>query len=152
MLSVSNTGIGASSNGYANNQFGTSKIYFSTLETSDSPTTAYRLYKWKLNSSIGISEGDSLVDALYQTQTQLFSKKVKIGEVRIYGEPWVANNSFQIDLIGSGGTPITGASKTFTAGTNLTIGDDFAWYTPDSAPTYAIGLMITNKEPSEFCI
>jgi hypothetical protein len=78
---------------------------------------------------------------------------VAIKEVRVYGEPWVANNSFTIDLIGSNSgrsgaqgntTPISGASKTFTAGTNLTIGDDFAWYTPQSAPTYAIGLAITN--------
>jgi hypothetical protein len=145
VMSVSNAGIGASSNGYANNVFGTSKIYFSTLETSSAPTTAYRLYKWKLNTAITVPQGDILIDAVYQTQTQLFSKKVTIKEVRVYGEPWVANNSFLIDLIGSAGTAITGGSKTFTAGSNLTIGDDFAWYTPDCAPTYAIGLMITNK-------
>lgn len=145
MMSISNAGIGASSNGYTDNVYGTSKIYFSTLETSSGPTTAYRLHKWKFNTSITIPSGEIIIDAIYQTQTQLFSKKVKISEVRVYGEPWVADNSFQIDLIGSAGTAITGSTKTFTAGSNLTIGDDFAWYTPDCAPTYAIGLMITNK-------
>ena len=67
-----------------------------------------------------------------------------MSEIRVYGEPWVANNSFLIDILGSSGNPIPGASKTFTAGTNLTIGDDFAWYTPAAAPTYAVGLRITN--------
>ena len=143
-MSVSNAGLGSSSNGYANNQFGTSKIYFSTLETSSAPTTAYKLYKWNLRVSPSELTSNVIIDAVYQTQTQLFSKKITIKEVRVYGEPWIANNSFTIDLIGSAGTTMSGGSKTFTAGSNLTIGDDFAWYTPDCAPTYAIGLMITN--------
>ncbi len=145
MMSVSNAGLGASSNGYSGNQFGTSKIYFSTLETSSAPTTKYRLYKWRSITSPQLAPSDNcLITAVYQTQNQLFSKKIKVSEVRIYGEPWVANNSFSIDLIGSGGTPITGGSKTFTAGSNLTVGNDFAWYTPECAPTYALGLLITN--------
>jgi len=145
VLSASNAGIGASSNGYADNVFSTSKIYFSTLETSSGPTTDYRFYKWSLQGTTIISPGNVIIDAVYQTQTQLFSKKVTIKEVRIYGEPWVADNSFLIDLTGSDGTPITGGSKTFTAGSNLTIGDDFAWYTPDCAPTYALAVSVTNK-------
>jgi len=55
-----------------------------------------------------------------------------------------SHNSFQIDIIGSDGNPMAGASKTFTAGSNLTIGDDFAWYTPQSYPTYAVGVRVTN--------
>ncbi len=138
---VSNFATGSSSNGYAGNIFSTAKIYFSTLETSAAPTTKYKLYRWSPISNTG---GVPLEGAYYQTQNQLFSKKVKIGEVRVYAEPWVAGNSFTVDIIGSGGTAIAGASKTFTAGTNLTIGDDFAWFTPQSAPTYAIGVAVTN--------
>jgi len=145
VLPISNAGLGASSNGYTDNIFGTPKVYFSTLETSVTPTTKYRFYKWKIPTTLSIPSGDVLIDAVYQTQAQLFSKKVLIKEVRVYGEPWVADNSFLVDLIGSAGTPITGGSKTFTAGTNLTVGEDFAWYTPDCAPTYQIGLSITNK-------
>lgn len=144
MMPVSNFGLGISSNGYTDNIYGTSKFYFSTLETSASPTTDYKLYKWVLDTSPSVPAGIPLNGAIYQTQTQLFSKKITIKEVRIYGEPWVSGNSFTIDLIGSGGTAITNGSKTFTAGSNLTIGDDFAWYTPDPAPTYALGVMITN--------
>lgn len=144
MMPVSNFGIGSSSNGYAGNYFGTNKVYFSTLETSSAPTTKYRLYKWTAPSFSGAPAVTPMLNAVYQTQTQLFSKKIKISEVRIYGEPWIANNSFSIDLIGSAGTAMTGGSKTFTAGSNLTIGDDFAWYTPQMAPTYALGVYITN--------
>lgn len=143
-IPVSNFGIGSSSNGYADNIFSTPKIYFSTLETSATPTTKYKLYKWSPLTSPFFTP-DAFIDAIYQTQSQVFSKKIKIHEVRVYGQPWVANNSFLIDLIGSGGTPITNGSKTFATGSNLTVGDDFAWYTPQCAPTYQLALRITNK-------
>lgn len=145
LISVSNENIGSSSNGYSNNVFGTSKVYFSTLETSSAPTTAYRFYRWSPTLSPNVPSGTVINNGYYETQTQLFSKKIKVSQVRIYGEPWVANNTFKIDLIGSAGTAISGGSKTFTAGSNLTVGDDFAWYVPDMAPTYALGLGITNQ-------
>lgn len=144
-LPVSNFGRGSSSNGYADNIYGSAKIYYSSLETSPAPTTKYKLYKWSPGSD---NQSAPLDGAIYQTQTQLFSEKIKVSEVRVYGEPWVANNAFTIDLIGSQGfdaVPIANGSKSFVAGTNLTIGDDFAWYTPDIAPTYALGLLITNN-------
>lgn len=149
---ISNTGLGSSSNGYASNLFGDSKIYFSTLETSSAPTTKYRFYKWSQNVVQTIPFGDIIVDAVYQTQNQIFSKKVTVKEVRVYSEPWVAGNSFKIDLIGSAGTAISGGSKTFTAGSNLTVGDDFAWYTPDCAPTYVLGISVTNLGLTNYVI
>lgn len=150
VVQVSNIGIGPSSNGYADFVFGKAKIYFSTLETSSSPTTEYRFYKWSPVVSANVTSGDIIPGAVYQTQTQLFSKKVLVKEVRIYASPWVAGNSFTIELVGSSGYTfagggMAGGSKTFTAGTNLTIGDDFAWYTPDCAPTYAVGLAVVNE-------
>ena len=146
-MPVSNFGLGLSFNGYTDNIYGTSKFYFSTLESSDVPTTGYKLFKWVLDTSPSVPSGGAPQEGFYQTQTQLFTKKVSPKEIRIYGDPWVVNNSFTIDLIGSSGTdatPIPNGSKTFTAGSNLTVGDDFAWYTPGTAPTYAIGLGITN--------
>lgn len=145
-MSVSNIGIGSSSNNYAANIFGTSKIYFSTLETSDGPTTAYRFYKWEAVNSPDVPTTNALIDAIYQTQIQMFSKKVTVKEVRIYGEPWITGNAFEISLMGSTAeTAMTNGTYDFTAGTNLTIGDDFAWWTPDVAPTYALGIAILNK-------
>lgn len=144
MLPVSNYVQGASSNGYVRNIFGTPKAYFSTLESSSAPTTKYKLYKWQ-TSSIGL--GDTLVDftAVYQTQNQVFKKKAKISEVRVYGKPWVTGNAFSVELIGGDGEVITGSTKSFTAGTNLTIGEDFCWYAPQIEPVYSMGFRIFNE-------
>ena len=138
---VSNLFYGASSAGYTNNIIGSAKVYFSTLETDSAPTTDHKLYKF---TSVPTGVGNA-IGGVYETQTQLFSKKVTTKEVRIYGEPWVTNNAFTVALIGSNGGVITNSSDTFTAGTDLTVGDDFAWYNPAIEPTYALGIRITNS-------
>ena len=138
---VSNYGQGSSSNGYSNQIFSKPKIYFSTVETSSAPTTKYRFYKWH---PVTIDDTNVATGAVYQTQTQLFSKKIAVSNVRVYGEPWITGNAFTIDLIGSDGNPIPNASKSFVAGTNMKIGEDFAWYGPNHKPTYALGLRVTN--------
>ena len=143
---ISNFGQGASNNGYTNNIFSTAKVYFSTLETSSS-TTDYKLYKWNPVNIFAITS-NAFVDAFYQTQTQLFSKKITVKQVRVYGDAWVANNSFKISLIdGPGttnGTAMANGEYTFTAGSTLTVGNDYAWWDPQVAPTYALGLGVTN--------
>lgn len=137
---VSNLFYGSSSAGYAGNQVGSAKLYFSALETSAAPTTKYKLYKFNtFPTGLGTAIG-----GVYETQNQLFSKKVLIKEVRVYGEPWMTNNAFTIDLIGSNNSPITGGSKTFTVGSTMTAGADFVWYNPATQPTYALGVRITN--------
>jgi len=133
---VSNLFYGVSSAGYTNNKVGSAKIYFSTLETDNVPTSAYKLYKF---TTVPTGSGTSM-SGVYETQNQLFSKKIKISEIRFYFEPAVTNNSFTVDLIGSGGTSISGSNKTFTP----SVGDDYAWYSPQIAPTYSLGLRITN--------
>ena len=140
-IMISNTTEGTSSSGYTNNIIGTSKVYFSTLETSSGPTTDYKLYKW-FPFPTGLHDSEL---GVFQTQNQLFSKKIQIHQVRIYGQPWVANNSFIIDLIGSDDAPITNGSQTFTVGTNLTVGNDFAWYSPAIKPVYSLALRVTNN-------
>ena len=133
---VSNLFYGSSSAGYTNNIVGSAKVYFSSLETDSAPTTDHKLYKF---TTVPTGVGTAIA-GVYETQTQLFSKKITVKEVRIYGEPWVVNNSFTVALIGSNGGIITNSSITFTP----TAEDDFAWYTPDIIPTYALGLRITN--------
>jgi hypothetical protein len=39
---------------------------------------------------------------------------------------------------------LAGSTITFTVGTNVTAGQDYVWYSPATAPTYALGLRITN--------
>lgn len=143
---VSNLFYGSSSAGYSGNQVGSAKLYFSTLETSAAPTTSYKFYKFTtVPTGLGTAIG-----GVYETQNQLFSRKRKASECRFYVEPLIAGNSLQVDLIGSGGVVIPGTSKTFTVGTNTNLGQDYLWYTPQSSPTYAIGLRITNLGTTNF--
>lgn len=137
---VSNFVLGSTTNGYAGGVVGSGKIYFSTLESSTGPTTKYRFYKYFPVPTTVLPS----TQGVYETQNQVFSKKAKIGEFRLYCDPLVANNSFKIELIGSGNTVISGTSKTFTVGTNATAGQDYVWYTPECAPTYSVGLRVTN--------
>jgi hypothetical protein len=138
---VSNLFFGSSPSGYTDNKVGSAKLYFSTLETDDTPTTTFKLYKF---TTVPTGAGDA-IGGVYETQSQLFSKKIRINEIRLYTEPLVANNSFKIDLIGSSGDVMTNGSKTFTVGTAPVVaGDDFLWWNPQVAPTYAIGIRITN--------
>lgn len=138
---VSDLNFNTVTSGYVSGVVGVGKTYFSTLETSPAPTTKYKFYKF-INT---VSGAGTAIPGVYETQTQLMSKKQRISEVRVYCEPLVANNSFTVELIGSDGGVISGSSKTFTAGTApVTVGQDYVWYSPQCAPTYAIGLRITN--------
>lgn len=138
---VSNLFYGSSSAGYSQNLVGSAKLYFSTLETSSAPTTAYKLYKFTtVPTGLGTAIG-----GVYETQTQLFSKKITVKEVRAYIEPLVANNSFRIDLIGSDGGVIPNSAYTFTAGSGAdVVGNDLCRYNPAINRTYALGVRITN--------
>jgi hypothetical protein len=138
---VSNLFYGHSAAGYTDNMVGSAKIYFATLEYDDTPTTSYKF--WRFNT-VPTGSGTAIA-GVYETQSQLFSKKVLISEVRLYVEPLVANNEFTVDLIGSDGSPISNGSKTFTVGTNCTAGDDYLWWKPAIKPTYAVGVRITNS-------
>lgn len=142
-IAVSNFAQGTSGNGYANSVFGFPKVYFSTLETSSTPTTKYRLYKWN-QIVTGLGEAAVGINSLYQTQCQPFAKKIKPSEIRVYGWPWVTGNSFQVDLVGPDDNIIAGSTKVFTVGTNLTAGSDYAWYTPAMSPLYAAAVRLTN--------
>lgn len=151
VMQVSSLGRGANSNGYPQGIFTTPKIYYSTLETSSTPTTNYRLYKIPMYPT-GL--GMPVMGAIYQTQNQIFPAKITISEVRIYAEPWIAGNSFTVDMIGSNDQPIAGGSQTFTASVNSTgiatagqciIGQDYAWYGPDMTNIYSLALRITQN-------
>lgn len=148
MSVVSNIAATPSGNGYADNLSGTPKLYYSTIEASSAPSTAYRFFKWYMYPT-GLG---TPLEGIFQTQNQIFSKKVAIKEIRVYGDPWVANNEFTVSLVGSGDVVLPNSSQTFTAGTNLTVGEDFAWYNPSCPPTYSMALRIANSGTSNFVI
>ena len=122
---------------------GTSRIYYSTVESNDQAPAALLGKLWRFN--LNPTGAGSILAGTYETQTQLFSKKVAIKEVRLYTEPLVTDNSFTIDLIGSGGSVMSGGSRIFTVGTNVTAGEDLVKWNPAIAPTYALGVSITNS-------
>jgi len=147
-LTVSNLFLGSSSAGYSGNQVGSAKIYFSTLETSASPTTKYKLYKFTtVPTGLGTAIG-----GVYETQNMvavrlfrnILKQALKVFEVRVYTDPLVSGNSFQIDLIGNNGSVIPNSTKVFTVGTNVNVGDEICQYSPNHAPTPSIGLRVTN--------
>lgn len=125
---------------YTNNINGAAKMYFSTFEYGN-PNSNFHLYKFNLSpTGSGIAIG-----GVYETQQEVSKRKFKPTQVRFYTSPLVANNSFKIDIIGSDGNPISGGSKTFTVGTPpIVAGQDVVLYTPTIAPTYSMGVRITN--------
>lgn len=158
MMLVSGIGRGQNSNGYSQGIYTTPKVYFSTLETSPSPTTKYRLYKQPLYPT-GL--GTPINGAIFQTQNELFPGKIAIQGIRIYAQPWVAGNAFTVDLIGSNDAIISGGSQAFTASASASgiatagqciIGQDYAWYGPDTTNIYSLALRITNNGTTNMVI
>lgn len=122
---------------------GVGKVYYSTSEVHASIISSMAHLLWRfpiVNSGLG-----SVVAGVYETQSQLFSKKMAVKEVRVYTNPLAADNAFEVDLIGSGGSVLSGGSQRFIVGTSsIAAGTDMVQYNPATAPTYALGVRITN--------
>lgn len=141
---VSNLFYGASSAGYTNNQVGSAKIYFSVVGTSAGHPVEYRFYKF---NTFPTGQGGDAINGVYETQNEILSSnRIKPTEIRIYTEPLSTSTQFQVDLIDSSGTPMSGGTKVFVAGSSpVDVGTDFIRYTPQTEPTYSLGLRITNQ-------
>lgn len=144
-LPVSNLLYTPSIYGYTGNIGGRAKVYYSTVEEANASPSA-RLHKlWRFETVP--TGGSSTLAGVYETQTQLFSEKVAVKEVRLYTEPLVGGNDFMIDLIGSGGSVMAGGSQRFqiTGTGSVATGTDMVHFNPAMAPTYALGVRITNS-------
>lgn len=53
---------------------------------------------------------------VYETQTQLFSKRIGISQIRVYTEPTVTGNAFQLDLIGADGSVVPNGTYVYRYG------------------------------------
>lgn len=126
---------------------GSGKHYFSTYE-ADSPSggqSVLGFYGFIVNSSGTVAPQLGV----YETQTQLFSKRIGLSQIRVYTEPTAAGNGFQIDLIGSDGVVITNGtfSYSFVAGTSITQQQgalERINFNPNMITIYALGIRITN--------
>lgn len=89
------------------------------------------------------------IAGVYETQNQLFSKKVAIKQIRVYSEPTVANNGFQVDIIGGDGKKVSNGTfnYTFASGTNQTLlqgGQERINFNPSINSLYSLALRVTN--------
>lgn len=124
--------------------FGYGKHYFSTIETNSSITT-YRTNRFLVTPT---GTGTPQI-GVYETQTQLFSKRINISQIRVYTEPTVAGNAFQIDLIGSDGTVISDSTMAYHFGdiTDPQSGSqnlERINFNPNPKTQYALGVRVTN--------
>jgi len=132
---------------FTNNRAMSGKVYFATNEVgANSSQVTQKVHKFFDT----FTEEGSVLAGVYETQTQLFSKKQSIKEVRIYTEPLVDGNDFIVDLIGSGGSVMGNGSQRFAVGSvatsngSIATGTDMVHFNPGMIPTYALGIRITN--------
>jgi hypothetical protein len=100
---------------------------------------------------------ESPQEGVYETQTQLFSKRVSLTQIRVYTEPTVANNGFDLDVIGVDGEVVTNGdfSYTYTAGTDITQLQGSLQrinFDPSISPGYGFGIRITNTGTTNMTI
>lgn len=129
--------------------FGYGKHYISTFEINPSNTTpsgtTSKLYRFLLTSS---GTGTPQL-GVYETQTQLFSKRMDVKQIRVYTEPTKAGNGFKVDMIGSDGAVMTNGTfnYTFVAGsddTKLQGSLERVNFNPTASSGYALGIRLTN--------
>lgn len=125
---------------------------FSFIDYSGSGgSTVNKLYVFFVappDDSPGLPPGGAIV-GVYQTQTQMFPLKQTIKQIRVYCNPTVDRNEFQLDLIGPDGKIITNGTfgYTYTTGTDITKLQgslDRINFNPAILNTYGIGLRFTN--------
>lgn len=132
---------------------GYGKHYFSTMNVVVPGGATYTFQRFLVTSTgTGVPQG-----GVYETQTQLFSKKVAIKAVRVYTKPTVAGNAFQLDFIGSDDTVMSSGTSTYSysAGTDPTLLQgslDRINFTPEVPPTFGLGIRITNTGTTNMTI
>lgn len=94
---------------------------------------------------------------VYETQTQLFSKRIGIAQIRVYTEPTVTGNAFQIDLVGSDGNVMDNCTFNYTYGSVLDpVSNSYSVerinFNPGSKTTFALGIRVTNTGTTNMTI
>ncbi len=94
---------------------------------------------------------------VYETQNQLFSKKISIKQIRVYTEPTLANNGFQVDIIGGNGKLVTNGTFTysFASGSDITRLQgslERINFNPSCQDLYSVGIRVTNSGSANMTI
>jgi hypothetical protein len=132
--------------------FGYGKHYFSTMEVSSSTT------QFKLNRFLITPSGTGTPQAgMYETQTQLFSKRIGVSQIRVYTEPTATGNAFRLDMIGNDGAIISNGTFNYgfgdtpdpQSGSNSIERINF---NPNTKSSYGLGIRITNTGTTNMVI
>lgn len=131
---------------------GFGKHYFSTIDVSTASTAA-GFWRFVVNQNnltppqLGV----------YETQTQLFSKRQTVKQIRVYCEPTATGNGFQVDLIDVDGSIVENGSFTYTyvAGSDITKLEgplERINFNPKTKSMFGFGVRITNTGTTNMCI
>lgn len=126
--------------------YGLGKHYIGVNSVNSSATANFLLSFLVTPSGSGTPQA-----GVYETQTQMFSKRIGIAQIRVYCEPVVAGNAFQLDMIGTDGTPITNGTFTYTFGDPVS-GNERINFNPGNKSTFALGIRVTNTGTTNMVI
>lgn len=131
--------------------FGYGKHYFSTMEINNSTT------QYKLNRFLITSDGSAPQSGVYETQTQLFSKRINPTEVRVYTEPTKAGNGFKLEMIGADGTVTPNGMFTYNFGDIIDPQSGSTTlerinFSPSTKTQYSLGIRLTNTGTTNMTI
>lgn len=144
MAFVTNQYVVVESDGSLTQQFPI-QFYSRQEFTTGTPTNEFFAFTY----GVGVDLGLSVVSGVYETQTQLFPKRIGVGQIRVYCEPTVTGNSFQFEVIGVDGIPLDNGTTTYTFGDILDPQTNAPEVTRinlnlDTATTFGFAIRITN--------
>lgn len=135
---------------------GAGKHYFSTYSISSAAAKGeFRAFILNQQSTQDMTPVPQL--GVYETQTQLFSKRIGVNQIRVYTEPAVANNGFQLDIIGTDGNIIPNGTFNYKFGdvsdpqSGSTAVERIDW-NPNTKTQFGIGIRITNTGTTNMTI
>lgn len=120
--------------------------YFSVFDVSSSDSQT-KLYSFCITPSYSFNGVPQ--KGVYETQNQLFSKRIGLAQIRVYTEPTATGNGFQLDLIGTDGNVITNGTFTYSYGSVLDPSTGQASmerinFNPSTKTLFSVGVRITN--------
>ena len=127
---------------------GYGKHYISTGELAGgSGTLTAKLYSFVVSPDEGLTPQLGV----YETQTQLFSKRIDVKQIRVYTEPVASGNGFKLEMIGSDGGVLTNGTYTYTFGDPVDASERIN-FNPTASTGYALGISITNTGTTNMTI
>ncbi len=128
------------------------KHYISLWDQNGS-TNTYRLMRFLVPPS-GLGTPQL---GVYETQTQLFSKRIGISQIRVYTEPTVSGNSFRLDVVGADGAVVPDGTYNYAFGDTLdpqsgATSLERINFNVNAKTQFSAGIRITNTGTANFCI